>query len=43
MNLQVVEHAWAETMGSWVDPSVLPPYMKTIEDIALRLREMRLD
>ena len=43
LNLEAIERTWDETMGSWVDPSVLPPYMKTIEDIALRLREMRLD
>ena len=43
LNLEAIERAWDETMGSWVDPSRLPPFTNTIEDVARRLRELRLD
>lgn len=43
LNLEAIERAWDETMGSWVDPSRLAPVTTAIEDVARRLRELRLD
>lgn len=43
LNLEAIEPAWDETMGSWVDPLRLPPFTNTVEDVARRLRELRLD
>ena len=43
LNLEAIERAWDETMRSWVDPSRLPPFTNTIEDVARRLRQLRLD
>lgn len=43
LNLEAIERSWDETMGSWMDPSRLPPFTTTIENVARRLRELRLD
>ena len=42
-NLDAIERLWHETMASWVDPERLPPFGSTVEDVACRLRELRLD
>ena len=43
LNLEAIERTWDETLASWVDPSRLPAFGSTVEDVARRLRELRLD
>ena len=43
LNLEAIERAWAETMESWVDPSRLPSFNGTLDDVGRRLRELHLD
>jgi len=43
LNLEAIERTWDETMRSWVDPSRLPAFTNTIEDVTRCLRELRLD
>jgi predicted nucleotidyltransferase component of viral defense system len=42
-NLDEIRAAWDSTMSAWVDPSRLPPIDAVIEEVARRLRTLRLD
>lgn len=43
LNLEAIERTWLETLESWVDPSRLPAFPDAVDDVARRLRELRLD
>lgn len=42
-NLEGIETAWEPTMASWVEPDRLPPYDQVVDNVARRLRSLRLD
>lgn len=37
-----IEEGW-ETLLSWIDPERLPDFNTVMEDVARRMRELRLD
>lgn len=42
-NLDEIRASWGSTMASWVNPSRLPPLEGAIEEVARRLRSLRLE
>ena len=42
-NLAEIRATWDSTMASWVDPSRLPPIDAVIDEVARRLRSLRLE
>lgn len=42
-NLEEIKTAWETTMASWVEPDRLPPYDQVVDNVARRLRSLRLD
>lgn len=42
-NLDAIRATWDATMSAWVDPSRLLPVEEVIEEVARRLRSLRLD
>ncbi len=43
MNLGEIEAAWETTMAAWVEPERLPLFDQVVDDVARRLRSLRLD
>lgn len=43
LNLEAIERSWDGTLTSWLDPALLPSFADAVEDVAHRLRELRLD
>lgn len=43
LNLEAIERSWDATLTSWLDPALLPSFADAVEDVAHRLRELRLD
>jgi len=42
-NVEEIRASWDSTMSSWVDPSRLPSVDEVIEEVASRLRSLRLE
>ncbi len=43
LNLEVIEKGWEETMAAWIDPRLLPPFARTVDEVARRISDLRLD
>ncbi|MGH7777005.1 MAG: nucleotidyl transferase AbiEii/AbiGii toxin family protein [Candidatus Dormibacterales bacterium] len=43
LNLEAIEQGWEETLAGWVDPRLLPPFARTLDEVSRRLRDLRLD
>jgi hypothetical protein len=43
LNLGEIEAGWETTMAAWVEPARLPPFDQVVDDVARRLRSLRLD
>lgn len=42
-NIDAIEALWHETLIAWIDPSRLPAFKTVLNDVARRMRELRLD
>jgi predicted nucleotidyltransferase component of viral defense system len=43
LNLEAIGQAWEETMAAWIDPRLLPPFVRTVDEVGRRLRDLRLE